>query len=219
MANFRKAGIETSQALPKVFLVEAAPHLLDSTELVTRVFRRVIAEEEWPKLPVDAGIDRLFFERFPEFAPLVPPQWTQLPDASVTAKLNESIKLQGERCRQIEDQLAAVRNAHITGFQKKELLQQFESAKRDRELVETAAEKLETLSLKFQAAIRCPCCGNQTTLEPEGSLFSCSADSCHTRWGRRRRADGSSSLILMPDGEDTSVADNPLERFGADFIQ
>jgi hypothetical protein len=214
----RDAVFSTSQKVPKVFLIEVAPNLLDSTELVARVLRRVIAEQEWLELPLDAGIEKQFFAIFPELAALVPSQWTQLPDASVTQKLSDSLKLQVAKCRRIEEELAAVKNAQITGFQKKELQQQYGSAKRDYDLLKSTAEKLDSLSFKFHAAIRCPCCGNQTNLEPEGSLFSCSTDSCHTRWGRRRRADGSTFLVLMPDGEDTSVVDNPLERFGADFI-
>ena len=219
IAYLRKAGIDTSQTLPKIFLVEAAPHLLDSTELVARVLRRVIAEEDWPKLPIDAGIDRLFFEQFPELASLVPREWTQSPGERVSAKLNASVELEVAKRQRIKAELETIRNHHVTGRQKNELLQQDASANRRLELLNSTVGKLKTLTDRFEAASRCPCCGIRTTREPEGSLFSCSADSCRTRWGRRLQADGSSNLVLMPDGDDTSSAENPLDRFGADYIQ
>jgi hypothetical protein len=67
----------------------------------------------------------------------------------------------------------------------------------------------------------CPCCGEITSNSPIASMFSCSSDSCNTRWGKRQDSNEIMHVFLMPNGEDPSNTPHdkdPLNRFGADFL-
>jgi hypothetical protein len=82
-------------------------------------------------------------------------------------------------------------------------------------------DELERVAMEFSPAMICPCCGETTTNPPIASMFSCSSDSCSTRWGKRRDSNGIMHVFLMPNGEDPSDTPpdhDPLDRYGADFI-
>jgi hypothetical protein len=81
--------------------------------------------------------------------------------------------------------------------------------------------ELKRIKSVFTPAMICPCCGHETSNPPHASMFSCSSDSCNTRWGKRLDTSGALNLFLMPNGEDsanTPEDQDPLDRYGADFI-
>ena len=217
--------------IPRLLLLEISPSRLDPVEHVARVIRRVIAEVEWPELPVKISLPRGYSSVSHELSQRIGGSFSQAPSAALFSEVTRLHKLTGEgvvRLTENLDELGRQIQRCKSGPHARELAQ--EKSRLQAELKtnegnfviwqELLAE-LDRVTRAFSPAMICPCCGETTTNSPIASMFSCSSDSCSSRWGKRRDSNAIMHVFLMPNGEDPSDTPqdhDPLDRYGADFI-
>lgn len=228
---WRERQRHTLVNFPRLLLLEVSPSRLDPVEHVARVIRRVIAQVEWPELPVRITLPRGFASISHEISQPVGESFARAPSAEVLFEVTRLHKITGEAIVKLTeslDELGRQIQRGRLGHQAREMAQeksrlQSELKTKQSCLViwqELLAE-LHRVSRLFAPAMICPCCGETTTNTPIASMFSCSSDSCDTRWGKRRDSNGIMRVFLMPNGEDPSNpphGHDPLDRYGADFL-
>jgi hypothetical protein len=191
----------------------------------------VIAEVEWPELPVKITLPRGYSSVSYELSQRIGESFSQAPSAKLFSEVTQLHKFTGEsvvRLTENLDELGRQIQRGKSGPHARELAQmksrlQAELKTKESNLLiwqELMAE-LDRVNRAFSPAIICPCCGETTTNSPIASMFSCSSDSCSTRWGKRQDSNGIMHVFLIPNGEDPEnppEKQDPLERYGADFM-
>jgi hypothetical protein len=229
--EWRERQRHTLVNIPKLLLLEVSPSRLDPVEHVARVIRRVIAEVEWPELPVKITLPRGYSSVSYELSQRIGESFSQAPSAKLFSEVTQLHKFTGEsvvRLTENLDELGRQIQRGKSGPHARELAQmksrlQAELKTKESNLLiwqELMAE-LDRVNRAFSPAIICPCCGETTTNSPIASMFSCSSDSCSTRWGKRQDSNGIMHVFLIPNGEDPEnppEKQDPLERYGADFM-
>jgi len=231
LVAWRERQRHTLVNIPKLILLEVSPSRLDPVEHVARVIRRVIAQIEWPELPVEIVPPRGFASVSHEISQPIGESFAWAPSAKLFSEVARLHKITGEAIviitENIDDISCQIQRSK-SGSHARELAQekgrlQGELKTKQSCLViwqELLAE-LHRVSRLFAPAMICPCCGETTSNSPVASMFSCSSDSCSTRWGKRRDSNGFMHVFLMPNGEDPSNqqhGQDPLDRYGSDFI-
>lgn len=228
---WRERQRHTLVNFPRLLLLEVSPSRLDPVEHVARVIRRVIAQVEWPELPVRITLPRGFASISREISKPVGESFARAPSAEVLSEVTRLHEINGVaivRLTESLDELGRQIQRGKPGPQAREMAQeksrlQGELKTKQSCLViwqELLAE-LHRVSRLFAPAMICPCCGEITSNSPIASMFSCSSDSCNTRWGKRQDSNEIMHVFLMPNGEDPSNTPHdkdPLNRFGADFL-
>jgi hypothetical protein len=217
---------EKPQEVPSVFLAEVSAGELDSIELIARVFRRIIAEHDWPILPISIPLDNKFQTLFPELSKDITNQWSKPPRKSLISrliKIKDSLVPELEALNLDNEQAIRDRRSHSPDPAKRKasriLCAQLDDAililKEKSDFLTTTLEQVQDVERKFLPALACPCCGHNTTNSPVGSAFTCSSNSCKTEWGRQH----DHSVFLRPDGDDpTTTKEDPIQMYGADYI-
>ena len=228
---WRERQRHTLVNIPRLLLLEVSPSRLDPIEHVARVIRRVIAEDEWPELPVKIALPRGFASVSRELSQPIGESFARAPSAELFSEVNRLHKITGEAVARLTenlDDLGRQIQHGKSGHHARELAQ--EKSRLQSELKTNEANfviwqgliaELDRVTRLFTPAMICPCCGSTTSNAPQASMFSCSSDSCSTRWGKRQDANGGMHLFLMPNGEDSSNpphGQDPLDRYGADFL-
>jgi len=215
------------QEVPACFLAEVSAVKLNSIELIARVFRRVMAEHDWPILPVLIPVDKKLSALLPEYSKDIVNKWEEPPTKSLLNRLKQSRGVSESELKHLEVKLEQAQvDERATRSQKGKNGVNYNQLKHDlREaileqsektnILNTTFEKLQKVEQQFIPVLDCPCCGHTTTNSPVGSAFTCSSDSCKTEWGRHHDR----SVFLMPDGDDPSTTkEDPIQMFGADYI-
>jgi hypothetical protein len=231
LVEWRQTQRHSLTKMPRCLLLEVSPSRLDPVEDVARVLRRVIADVEWPELPIKANLPQGLAKVSHELHHPVMASFSQAPTKVQISEI-------ADRCRITSDEITAIEH------RLDEIIQQIQRGRAGHGARELAQEKsklqAEMVALKGKLvvweslhpeltrirsliipAMICPCCGHETSNSPQASMFFCSSDSCNTRWGKRSDASGEMRLFLMPNGEDPAdppEGQEPLERYGADFI-
>ena len=215
--------------VPACFLVEVSAVRLDSIELIARVFRRVMAEHDWPILPIPISVDEKISAQLPEFSKDIVNQWIQPPAKSLLNRLKQSRDNSESELKQLKEKLEqaqmderATRSRKQKGKNgvnynqlKHDLREAILEQEEKTNILNGTFDKIQKVEQKFLPVLDCPCCGHTTTNPPVGSAFTCSSDSCKTEWGRHQ----SRSIFLRPDGDDpTKTKGDPIQMFGADYI-
>jgi hypothetical protein len=231
LVNWYRVQDRSLTLLPKRILLEVSPSSLDSVELVARLLRRIIAEADWPELPIKAnlpaGIDtasagisitvhKAFktapsLEQIEQIADLLKDATFKI--GSIEQRLNDIVRIQRGRVGN---------NAKDLAQEKGRLQTELLALKENLNVWQKLLEELNRIRSIILPAMTCPCCGHQTSQPPQASMFFCSyGPSCKTRWGKRADAMGQMHVFLMPNGEDPilqSEKENPIDRYGSDFI-
>lgn len=213
--------------VPSCFMAEVSAVKLNSVELIARILRRIIAEHDWPSLPISIALEERFSTLFPEFSKDVSKQWSRPPSNILLNRLEKSgCSLASELTRLGSELAQAQQDERATRSQKQKVKTNFEQLKHGlRKDITSLTEKndiwsamfkqIQEVDLSFKPALSCPCCGYITTNPPVGSAYSCSSDSCKTEWGRQHNH----SVFLHPDGDDPTITrEDPILMFGADYI-
>jgi hypothetical protein len=215
--------------LPRCLLLEVSPSRLDPVEHVARVLRRVIADTEWPVLPIKASLPKGIDAVSNELSHAVPASFSHAPTTSQIAEVADrlqktvaAITAIQRRLDEISDQIQRRAGHGRELAQEKSRLQaELVTLKGKLAVWEHLRSELTRIRSLITPAMICPCCGHETSNPPQASMFQCSSDSCDTRWGKRRDAFGTMHLFLMPNGEEPDnppKGQNALDRYGADFL-
>jgi hypothetical protein len=228
---WREGQRHTLVNIPRLLLLEVSPSRLDPVEHVARVIRRVIAEVEWPTLPVKITVPRGFASVSRELPQPIGESLSRAPSAELFSEVTRRHKITGEAVARLTenlDELGRQIQRGKSGPHARELAQEKSRLQSELKTYEGTLviwqellAELDHVTKLFSPAMICPCCGRTTSNAPEASMFSCSSDSCSTRWGKRQDAKGCMHLFLMPNGEDSSNpphGQDPLDRYGADFL-
>lgn len=230
LIEWRQAQSHNLTELPRCLVVEVSPSRLDPVEHVARVLRRIIAELEWPQLPCTAKLPQGFADVAHELQHSVTPSFSKAPTTAQISEIAGHLqKTSGEmaanerRLEEIIQQIQRGRQGHGRELaQEKSRLQAAMVALKGKlEVWQNLLPELQRIRSIITPAMICPCCGHETSNPPQASMFSCSSDSCNTRWGKRRDTSGAMHVFLMPNGEDPSNppdGQDALERYGADFL-
>lgn len=230
-AEWRERQCHTLVNIPRLFLLEVSPSRLDPVEHVARVIRRVIAESEWPELPIQINLPGGFASISHNLSQPISDSFAQAPSIKLISEVTRFQKSTDEAVIRITDNLdelnrqiqrgKAGHNARELVQEKNRLQSDLRTSRANLEIWKELLAELDRVRKIIIPAMICPCCGNESEYAPEASMFSCSSDSCSTRWGKRQDAKGVMHVFLMPNGEDPFNApqdQNPLDRYGADFI-
>jgi hypothetical protein len=217
--------------LPKRILLEVSPSRLDPVEHVARVLRRVIAETDWPELPLKANLPPGLATVSRELSHAVPALFSNAPSLAQISEVADRLQKTTSEITAIQDRLDAIgqiqrgRVGHSTkdlAQEKSRLQSEMPALKAKLDVWQKLLPELERIRSVILPALVCPCCGHETTHPPNASMFSCSfGPSCKTRWGKRPDATGTMHVFLMPNGEDPDdlpEGQYALDRYGADFL-
>ena len=217
--------------IPRLLLLEVSPSRLDPVEHVTRVIRRVIVESEWPELPIQINLPGGFASISHDLSQPISDSFTQAPSIKLISEVTRIRKSTDETVTSLTenlDELSRQIQRGKSGHNARELVQEktrlqndLRTSRANLEIWKGLLSELDSVRKIIIPAMICPCCGNESEYAPEASMFSCSSDSCSTRWGKRQDANGIMHVFLMPNGEDASNPpqnQDPLDRYGADFI-
>jgi hypothetical protein len=229
LVAWRERQRHTLVNIPGLLLLEVSPSRLDPVEHVARVIRRVIAQVEWPELPVKIVLPRGFAAVYREISQPIGESFARAPSAELLSEVTGLHKVAGEAIVRITEKLDEIGRQiqrGKSGPHARELAQEKSRLQSELKIKEgnlviwrELLDELNRLTRLFAPVMICPCCGETTKNSAIASMFSCSSDSCSTRWGKRRDANGNMHVFLMPNGEDASnTQQDPLDRFGADFI-
>lgn len=230
LVEWRQMQAHSLAALPKELLLEVSPSRLDPVEHVARVLRRVIAEVEWPTLPEKAILPQGLAAIARELSHPLPASYSQAPTTAQISDVAERRQKAAEEIETITQRLdeitqlqrgGARRHARELAQEKTMLQAESVALKGKLEVWKKVLAELKRIRSLILPATICPSCGHETSNPPQDSMFSCSSDSCATRWGKRPDTTGTLRVFLMPNGEDPSDPPNgqdPLERYGADFL-
>lgn len=218
-------------------LAEVSPLRIDSTELIGRAVRWVIAEHEWPRLPIREQISD-WAKAWPEFS--VRPEmhfdgqefhfFNSPPDALITeantraqrAKQRfERALADREHAKQEERRARGDRRERAdVNLQKKEL-----AALKTQEgnLMSISSEihaRLLRVRDKFRNLQQCPCCRSELVDKQKDAMIMTCYE-CETQWGRRICASCHQDYaFIVPRDPDAAVppeAFDALRIFGADM--
>jgi len=231
LAEWRSIQGQSLTSLPKRLLLEVSPSRLDPVEHVARVLRRVVAEVEWPELPINASLPPGMAMVSKELSHAVPSSFSYAPNSALIAEVAARLRNTTAEITSIQNRLDEIgqiqrgRTGHITkdlAQERSRLQAEMQTLKAKLDVWQKLLPELERIRSVILPAIVCPCCGNESSHPPNAAMFSCSfGPSCKTRWGKRPDATGTLHVFLMPNGEDPSApphGENPLERYGADYI-
>jgi len=219
------------QPLPGCHIAEVSPSRLDSIEMIARVIRRVVAEHDWPELPLSVTVDQRLGKVAPELVDEVHCVWPAPPPPSLRSRLTNLLNEATTKKERLETELerlqceerknrGARRGKNRVNYtaEKHRLREKTDDHHAKISVLSATRDQLDHLVKKIEPALTCPCCGQHTTLPPARSAFTCSRDSCGTRWGRRHNRSGRLEVFLWPDGEDPDQTKHPLQQYGADYI-
>lgn len=231
LVEWRQTQRHSLTKMPRCLLLEVSPSRLDPVEDVARVLRRVIADVEWPELPIKANLPQGLAKVSHELHHPVMASFSQAPTEVQISEIADRFRITSDEITAIEhrlDEIIQQIQRGRAGHGARELAQ--EKSRLQAEMValkgklvvwESLHPELTRIRSLIIPAMICPCCGHETSNSPQASMFFCSSDSCNTRWGKRSDASGEMRLFLMPNGEDPAdppEGQEPLERYGADFI-
>lgn len=222
-----KAG----QSLPGIHFAPVSPTSLDSIETVARIIRSVVAEADWPTLPLPMELDQRFSALFPDLSQAVQRNWASPPPSQLRSELSSRLQaligadaakeLELEELQQAE---RAQRGSRSSGprinynAEKHRVREELDDIRARQAALGTTRNAVELIAREFEPALVCPCCGHPTDNPPEGSAFACSSGSCKTRWGRIHDVRGNLSPFLHPDGTDPETLTDPRKALGADYL-
>lgn len=231
LVEWRQIQGHSLTSLPRCLLLEVSPSRLDPVEHVARVLRRVIAEVEWPVFPIKANLAQGIFTISTELSQPLPASFSHAPTTDQIAEVADRLQKTTRRIAAIQhrlDEIIQQIQRGKAGHGARELAQERSSLQAEMQPLKGKLDSWQKLHAELERirsvilpAMICPCCGYGPSTRPRASMFSCSSDSCSTKWGRRPDATGTMQVFLMPNGEDPSDppnGQNPLERYGADFL-
>ena len=217
-------------------LLEASPLKIDSTEQVARAIRWVIAETEWPTLPLPLEFknwqkiwpeiinntairahssDRLIYS-LPS-TQLVSEAQARASEAKVKLKNisseREELKAREQSARGDRQQLADI------NLQKKRLVTAEANATAVFESLANFENELVQARAKFMLIERCPCCDSvKAQKHQDASIMRCT---CGTEWGRRAcpECHRDYAFIIPYDKnlDATREGADSIHQFGADM--
>ncbi|MBK7091817.1 MAG: hypothetical protein IPH59_08860 [bacterium] len=217
--------------------VEVSPLKIDSTELVARIIRWVIAELDWPSLPVRvpmngwADVWHELSHRHgihmveQDFLFSVPPDDSLIAEAQMRAtrakrqleqtySARENLKREEHRVRDNRRLLAAV------NLQKKEINAQEQKEEATLRVVSGIFERLVNVRDRLQVLQSCPCCQSTSVDQQEDAAMMTCRD-CDSEWGRRKCGDCHRDYAFIIPHDSAAIATpekfDPVHMFGADM--
>jgi hypothetical protein len=231
LIEWRQAQRHSLTKMPGCLLVEVSPSRLDPVEHVARVLRRMIAELEWPELPCRATLPQGLAKVAHELHHSVAASFSKAPTTAQISEIADRLHKTSDEMVAIErrlDEIVQQIQRGRAGNSTRELAQEQSRLQAEKVALKGKLDVWQYLLPELQRirsiitpGMICPCCAHETSNPPQASMFSCSSDSCNTRWGKRQDTSGALHVFLMPNGEDPvnpPDGQDSLERYGADYL-
>ena len=218
-------------------LVETSPLKIDSTELVARILRWVISENDWPSLPVRQTLNGWadvwpelshhhgLHRREQDFLFSVPPADALIAEAQLrvtkarlqleqTCSAREKLKQEEHRVRDNRRALAGV------NLRKKEINALEQKEETNLRVLSGIYEIFVNVRDRLQILQSCPCCQSTSVDQQEDAAIMTCRD-CDSEWGRRKCGDCHRDYAFIIPHDSAAIATpekfDPAHMFGADM--